>query len=276
LFQIVSALGNVKEAFDWFLSTYPTIADFRGTVDRLNSFIKAMDIKSESNLVKRLEAPPVEHRGANIIAKGISVKLPASGDNRELWHDADLIVKPGEWVMLTAPEGTGKSCFFRAIAGIWPHSKGSTFFGGNVLFLPQKSYIPQGTLKQAVAYPEIAKSYTDEEVRDALRKVRLKSVLDRPLDDSANWSMVLSGGEQQRLAMAHALLSQPQCLFMDETTSSVGKEGTLELYEMLRSEGTLPPSTSVVTITHKQDLIGSFHDVHYAYKEGKWVKQVTG
>jgi putative ATP-binding cassette transporter len=283
LFQITSALGNVKNSFDWFVNTYVTIADFRGTVDRLNNFIDAMDTKKKTAAVERLDAPPPGFEdqghgdapppGFSVVAKGISVNLPPTGESRTIWKNTDLIVRPGEFVLLTAPEGTGKSCFFRALAGIWPYANGSAYFQGTKLFLPQKSYIPQGPLKQAVAYPEVADRYTDEEVRDALRMVKLHAVAEKDLDESANWSMQFSGGEQQRLALARVVLRKPMCLFMDEATSAVGKDGTLELYDMLRREGVLPKGASLVTISHKVDLLTPVHDTKYAYEDGQWIKK---
>lgn len=273
LFQITSALGNVKNSFDWFLDTYVTIADFRGTVDRLNFFLKAMDSKRKVAAVEVLDEPPRGCQDCAVAAKGISVNLPATGDSRAIWRDAELVVQPGEFVLLTAPEGTGKSCFFRALAGIWPHACGSAYFQGRSLFLPQKSYIPQGPLKQAVAYPELIDQYSDEEVRNALRMMKLEVLAQKDLNESANWSMILSGGEQQRLALARVVLRQPMCLFMDEATSAVGKDGTLELYGVLRREGVLPRGASVVTISHKVDLLTPLHDAKYAYEDGKWVKK---
>eukprot|EP00746_Dinoflagellata_sp_MGD_P019322 gnl/MRDRNA2_/MRDRNA2_144898_c0_seq1.p1 gnl/MRDRNA2_/MRDRNA2_144898_c0~~gnl/MRDRNA2_/MRDRNA2_144898_c0_seq1.p1 ORF type:complete len:805 (+),score=114.53 gnl/MRDRNA2_/MRDRNA2_144898_c0_seq1:130-2544(+) len=273
LFQITSALGNVKNSFDWFLDTYVTIADFRGTTDRLNNFLDAMDTKKKAAAVEHLEAPPPGFQGNAVVAKGISVNLPPTGESRSIWKNADLVVRPGEFVLLTAPEGTGKSCFFRAVSGIWPYASGSAYFQGTSLFLPQKSYIPQGPLKQAIAYPEVADRYTDEEVRNALRMVKLDAVAEKDLAESANWSMQFSGGEQQRLALARVVLRQPMCLFMDEATSAVGKDGTLELYGMLRKEGVLPKGASLVTISHKVDLLTPLHDTKYAYKDGEWSKQ---
>lgn len=273
LFQITSALGNVKNSFDWFVNTYVTIADFRGTVDRLSNFLNAMETKKKVAAVERLDAPPPGNQGAAVVAKGVSVNLPPSGESRAIWRNTDLTVRPGEFVLLTAPEGTGKSCFFRAVAGIWPHASGSAYFQGTSLFLPQKSYIPQGSLKQAVAYPEVADRYTDEEVRNALQMVKLEGVAQKDLEETANWSMILSGGEQQRLALARVMLRQPVCLFMDEATSAVGKDGTMELYGLLRKEGTLPKGASIVTISHKVDLLTPVHDTKYAYEDGKWVKK---
>merc|ERR1719428_2349450 len=103
--------------------------------------------------------------------------------------------------------------------------------------------------------------------------MKLEVLAPKDLEETANWSMILSGGEQQRLALARVMLRQPMCLFMDEATSAVGKDGTLELYSMLRKEGVLPKGASLVTISHKVDLLTPLHDTKYAYEEGKWVKK---
>src|SRR5690606_38523561 len=134
---------------------------------------------------------------------------------------ADARIAPGESVVVTGPSGSGKSTLFRALAGIWPFGAGRvTQPAESRLFLPQRPYIPLGTLRRAVAYPLAADGFDDAEIREALRLVDLAHLLPR-LDQEDNWAQRLSGGEQQRLAIARVLLVKPKWLFLDEATASL-------------------------------------------------------
>ena len=163
----------------------------------------------------------------------------------------------GESALLAGPSGSGKSTLFRAISGIWPYGEGSIHIpdGASVMVVPQKPYIPMGTLRAAVTYPTAPDAYTDEEVRQALVDVRLGNLLDL-LDREEMWSQRLSGGEQQRVALARALLTQPDWLFLDESTSALDEKLEAELYKML---ATRLPKTTLVSIGHRSTL-GAFHD----------------
>jgi putative ATP-binding cassette transporter len=265
MFMLFSALGMVKGGFDWLLASYTTLTDYRACVDRLSNFWDAVDAApSKCSHVETLENAPEDAAGAVVVAKDISLRLPGK-EERKLWDGAGLVVKPGQFILLSAPEGTGKSCFLRALAGIWPYATGSVFMEDSSLFLPQRPYVPQGTLKQAVAYPEQAKNYSDEDVRKALEVVKLETVRNRELSEDANWELALSGGEQQRLAMARVLLNRPKVLFLDEATSALSEEGTLEVYSLLRQKGTLPEGAAVISISHDLKLLEPMHDVHYRY-----------
>jgi len=265
MFLLFAALGSVKGAFDWLIGAYASLCDYRATVDRLSNFLHAVDTPKQTFNMEMLEKPPAGSPPDSVcVAKDLCISLPGAL-GRKIWNNADFVVKPGQFVLLSAPEGSGKSCFFRAMAGIWPHASGSVFMDDTKLFLPQRPYIPQGTLKQAVAYPDLAENRTDEEVRAVLDVVRLDAVQNRALTDDANWEMSLSGGEQQRLAIAHAVLHRPKVLFLDEATSAMSEEGTLEMYSLLRREGTLPEGAAVISISHDLNLLEAVHDVHYRY-----------
>eukprot|EP00746_Dinoflagellata_sp_MGD_P002280 gnl/MRDRNA2_/MRDRNA2_104420_c0_seq1.p1 gnl/MRDRNA2_/MRDRNA2_104420_c0~~gnl/MRDRNA2_/MRDRNA2_104420_c0_seq1.p1 ORF type:complete len:769 (-),score=108.08 gnl/MRDRNA2_/MRDRNA2_104420_c0_seq1:11-2317(-) len=278
MMQILMAFNMVKWSFDWFINNYLPLMEYRATIDRLTIFLGKIESKVESaTMVKKLQQPPPgTDASVAVVTKDLYVDLPPEvlpdeqiEAGRNIWRNASLTIQRGSFVLLTAPEGTGKSCFFRALAGLWPHSKGETWFQGDTLFLPQKSYIPQGPLKLAVAYPMVEDTYTDDEVKAALVAVGLPKVAARDLQESANWSLVLSGGEQQRLGLARVLLRKPSCLFLDEATSAIGQAGTLEIFKLLRS-GALPQHTCVVTISHKIDLLKPLHDKTYAYNDGNW------
>lgn len=257
LFMLFDSLATVQGGFDWFLGSYATLTSYRATVDRLSNFLEALQRKERCD-VKRLQV------GDAVAAKvsKLDVNLPSG---RKLWENAELQVLCGEFVLLSAPEGTGKSCFFRAMAGIWPHANGEIFLPENVLFVPQKCYIPQGTLKQALTYPSGSSDYSDEEVNQALKDVGLTCLEGHGLKDEADWALLLSGGEQQRLAMARVLLRQPQVLLLDEATSAMSAEASLEMFALLRRPGSLPKGAAVITVSHDVDLLRPVHDSHYNY-----------
>ena len=159
--------------------------------------------------------------------------------------------------MLQGASGSGKSTIFRAIAGIWPFAQGrlSVPDGARMLFLPQRPYLPQGTLRRAVAYPEDAARFSEAEITAVLSDVGLAS-LAAQLDIDGSWGRSLSGGEQQRLAIARALLVKPDYLFLDEATASLDQEGEAALYALLRER---LPGTAILSIAHRES-VARFHD----------------
>jgi len=167
--------------------------------------------------------------------------------------------EPHVTTLLTGPSGSGKSTLFRAIAGIWPHRDGwiEVPRGASVMLLPQRPYLPIGTLAAAVAYPKEPKAYEPGEMRAALAAARLKPFANR-LDEETNWGQRLSGGEQQRVAIARALLEKPDWLFLDEATSALDEELEADIYRMLRER---LPDTTLVSIGHRATLI-ALHKRH--------------
>ena len=177
-------------------------------------------------------------------------------DGRKLAHIGDLAIVPLEPTLVVGPTGVGKSTLFRAIAGIWPFGKGEILSPpyAKLMLLPQRPYIPIGPLRDALAYPAASANFSDQQLRDALIKVGLPTLADR-LDDSDNWQMRLSGGEQQRLAIARALLAEPDWLFLDESTASLDEKSEADLYRAIAE--TLP-GTTLVSIGHRSTL-SAFH-----------------
>jgi putative ATP-binding cassette transporter len=169
---------------------------------------------------------------------------------------AGFVVEPEERVLVTGPSGSGKSTLFRAIAGIWPFGHGQIHTPGraSILFLPQKPYIPIGSLREAVSYPAKPGAFDDDAIRNALESVRLPNLLER-LDEAENWTLQLSGGEQQRLALARALLHKPDWLFLDEATASLDAATERQLYELIEAR---LPRTAILSVAHRPEL-ANFH-----------------
>ncbi|MFM9888567.1 MAG: ABC transporter ATP-binding protein/permease [Burkholderiales bacterium] len=262
LTQISDAFGTVQGSLSWFVQSYASLAGWKASVDRLLTFHDAVhDATDESRKqegVKRLAATEREIQAANL-----SLVLP---NGRALITDATFTLKPASRVLLRGPSGSGKSTVFRAIAGIWPYGSGSVRIpqGARVLFLPQKPYIPIGTLRAAVAYPSAPDAFDAPVIAQALNDARLEGFADR-LDESRNWSLAMSGGEQQKLAIARALLAQPQWLFLDEATSSLDEPTEQHLYELLAKR---LPDAGIISIAHRSQ-VAAFHSVKLQVSEGR-------
>jgi putative ATP-binding cassette transporter len=251
--QTVGAFGRVESALTFFISAYTTIADYKAVVDRLTTFEAAIaTVRARAAAQGRVAL--AEGGGAELRLGDVDVHLP---DGRHLLRAEDLTLRPGESTLLTGPSGSGKSTLFRAIAGIWPFGRGDIAVprGASMMLLPQRPYIPIGTLRGAVTYPGVTGTYSDAAIAEALRAVRLPHLVEH-LDREDNWGQRLSGGEQQRLAIARALLQKPDWLFLDEATAALDEPTEEAIYRMLRER---LPDTTVVSIGHRSTL-AAFHD----------------
>ena len=247
LIQTSSAFGQVQGSLSWIVENYARLTEWRATTDRLTGFRHALDAAARS------EGGLQRAEGGFALADA-RIALP---DGQVLAEGAALALAPGEAVMLQGASGSGKSTIFRAIAGIWPFAQGrlSVPDGARMLFLPQRPYLPQGTLRRAVAYPEDAARFSEAEITAVLSDVGLAS-LAAQLDIDGSWGRSLSGGEQQRLAIARALLVKPDYLFLDEATASLDQESEAALYALLRER---LPGTAILSIAHRES-VARFHD----------------
>ena len=201
--------------------------------------------------------------GDDLRLKDLDVRLP---DGSALMHADGLAFHPGERTLMTGPSGSGKSTLFRAIAGIWPFGEGQVLVpeGQTMMLLPQRPYIPIGTLRDAVTYPGEVDAYTDAEMAEALRTAKLPQIADR-LDEERAWSQTLSLGEQQRLALARALLAKPDWLFLDEATAALDEPTEEEIYRIIREK---LPNTTVVSIGHRSTLTAYPRPAHRHEEDG--------
>jgi putative ATP-binding cassette transporter len=248
LMQISSAFGKVQDALSWFVDNYDNVASWRATADRLTSFDDAIRAHAEkSDAFERSDAEALR-------ADGLSLSLP--GGSKPLLANAALSATAGDSVLVQGPSGSGKSTLFRAFAGIWPFGSGKVQVPADAMFLPQRPYVPNGPLRQALAYPEDAARYSDAELRQALADALLPDLAAR-LDDSDAWSQKLSGGEQQRLAIARVLLKKPRWVFADEISSALDGPAEHTLYQRL-SEMVRARNGAMVSIAHRA-AVGEFH-----------------
>jgi vitamin B12/bleomycin/antimicrobial peptide transport system ATP-binding/permease protein len=195
--------------------------------------------------------------GSQVGIKSLDLDLP---DGTQLLKNVSFSVEPGEAMLLVGPTGVGKSTALRAMAGLWPFGRGEISLGeGLVMFVPQRPYIPLGTLRKALLYPQVesddAHQVSDERLGEVLDSVGLGG-LKRSLDVTDNWSLRLSLGEQQRLGFARALLVLPSVLIMDEATSALDEPGEAALYQLLREA---PRRPTIISVGHRSTL-RQFHD----------------
>ncbi len=250
LMQVAQAFDQVQTALSWFVTNYTSFAEWRATLSRLSGFETAL----AENGGRGGEGFAIESPSARAITVShLNIYLP---DGRALLKNLSLTLPPAARVLISGPSGSGKSTFLRTLCGVWPYCEGRLVVpvGQRLLFCPQKPYLPLGSLREAVQYPEIGGAYSDADIKDALSLCGLEE-LRRRLDDSENWAMKLSPGEQQRLAFARALLIRPQWLFFDEATSALDEESELRLYGLVGAMS----QCAVISVAHRKTL-SAFHD----------------
>lgn len=250
LMQIASAFGQVQNSLSWFVDSYSGLASWRATTDRLTSFDENMTA-SEALLSTQTA---LDASSNSLTVSDLTLSLP---NDKVLLANATLTAHVGDAILLSGPSGSGKSTLFRAFAGIWPFSKGQINMPANAMFIPQHPYFPNGALRDALAYPEPAAKYDDTALQAALTDALLPQLANR-LDDTEAWGQMLSGGEQQRLAIARVLLKKPQWIFADEATSALDVEAENTLYKRLLA-GVLLAKGAIISIAHRPS-VSAFHN----------------
>jgi vitamin B12/bleomycin/antimicrobial peptide transport system ATP-binding/permease protein len=253
LMQTASAFERVQNALSYFVNAYREIAEYRAVVTRLSGFEEAIIAGRDVALTPpTVEVLPRDN--SNVISiERLNVRLP----NREPLINAEhIVLSPGERVLVTGPSGIGKSTLFRAITGIWPFGSGRILMpkDAKVVLLPQRPYFPVASLAAAISYPARLGTFEETRLAEVLTAVGLGEWADR-LDEEAHWNRMLSLGEQQRLAIARAILQQPDFLFLDEATASLDEAAEASLYRLLHER---LKGATIISIGHRSTL-GAFH-----------------
>ena len=250
--QIATAFLYTVSALKWFVTNYATLSIYVAVIDRLYAFNNNYNRTQELTLNSKIHIE--EGDEDQIVIKHLDVDLPTG----KLQISAnDVVIKHGEKVLVKGRTGAGKTTVFRVISGIWPFGEGEIVLpkGKKVIVLPQKPYFPIGTLADAITYPEPAGTYSREDMVRALGLVGMPELASR-LDEEGHWNMMMSGGEQQRLAIARAILFKPDYMFFDEATASMDEPSEMELYTMLSQE---MADATIISIGHRSSL-AQFHD----------------
>jgi putative ATP-binding cassette transporter len=252
--QAASAFTIVQTAFNWLVDNYPRLADWTASARRVSSLMVSLDALERAEQgagVGRIERS--EGTGAALRLSNLSVTLD---NGAAVVKDAEVDIAPGERVLVAGESGTGKSTLVRAIAGLWPWGEGDVVVasGAKMFLMPQRAYVPVGSLRRAATYPEPADSKDTEEIARVLELVGLGHLVGR-IEEEAPWDQTLSGGEKQRLAFARILLHRPDIIVLDEATSALDPESQDKLMELLTTE---LAATTLVSVGHRPEL-EAFH-----------------
>ncbi|TMJ27907.1 MAG: ABC transporter ATP-binding protein/permease [Alphaproteobacteria bacterium] len=253
--QAASAFVFVQAAFSWLVDNYPRLADWAASAQRVASLLYSLDSLQEAEQGEgfgRIQRG--EMQGAALRLHDLSVTLD---DGTVVVNEADVVIAPGEKVLVVGESGTGKSTLVRAIAGLWPWGQGEVRVnsGSKLFLMPQRPYVPIGTLRRATTYPAPADEIPKEQVAEALELVGLGHLTDR-IDEEAPWDQILSGGEKQRLAFARLLIVRPDIIVLDEATSALDPPSQEQLMRMISDQ---LPATTILSVGHRPEL-EAFHE----------------
>ena len=253
LTQTAGAFGQVQGSLSWFVGVWPTLAEWKATIDRLTTFGETMEA---ARAVTAARSGYTIERGDQPVLRlsNVEVALP---DGQLLLDQVNLEVRQGDRLVIQGPSGSGKTTLFRVLAGLWPYGRGLIQLPKDcrALFLPQRPYLPVGTLRDALCFPDRADAHSLVAICEALAVTGLERLADR-LDEERFWSPVLSPGEQQRLAVARAVLVRPDWLFLDEATAALDDAMEAKLYRLLQER---LPDAAIISIAHKPSVI-AYHD----------------
>jgi putative ATP-binding cassette transporter len=252
--QAASAFTIVQAAFGWLVDNYPRLADWSAGARRIASLMVSLDA------LERAEAGDGMGRIQRSETDGIAVRLRdlsvTLDDGTAVIDQAEVAIGHGERVLVAGESGTGKSTLIRAIAGLWPWGDGRIEIqsGAKLFLLPQRPYVPTGTLRRAVAYPAPAEQWSAEEIASALTSVGLAHLAER-IEEEAPWDQTLSGGEKQRLAFSRLFLHRPDIIVLDESTSALDPPSQDKLMGLVSSELT---EATLISVGHRPEL-EAFH-----------------
>ncbi len=253
--QAAAAFVQVQSGFNWLLDNYPRLAGWVASARRVGSLMVSIDhleaagVPGASRAITR-----VEHEGSGLRLQNLSVELD---DGTVVVKDADVLIQPGERVLMVGESGTGKTTLTRAIAGLWPWGQGNIAVpsGAKMLLMPQRPYIPLGSLRRAATYPLSPSDAPDSVLREVMATAGLGYLVEH-LDEDAPWNRTLSGGECQRLAFVRLMLHQPDIVVMDEATSALDPPSQEHLMTLVAER---LPKTAIVSIAHRPELEAFHH-----------------
>jgi putative ATP-binding cassette transporter len=246
--QVRIAYGQISGALSWFVFAYQEIARWRANIERLSTFSEHLDAAD-----RRLDGPGIRVVPSATSALRLDALRIAEPSGRVLLDGANATVAAGDRIAITGPSGTGKTLLFRAVAGIWPFGAGRIEVptGVATLFVPQWPYMPIGTLRAALSYPEPEGTFPDDAIVAVLRLVELGR-FERRLDDSEPWYQLLSPHEQQLVSLGRILLQKPDWIFLDKATSALDEATERRAYELLRER---LPAATIVTVAHRASVV---------------------
>ena len=243
--QTAQAFGQVEGALSFFRQSYDEFSKYRAVINRLSGFLDSMDS------VEQLPSAQIEASSGALSLSALTVSTPASA---VLVENLSVALPEASALLIRGRSGVGKTTLLRALAGLWPYVEGKVLrpVDAQALFLPQKPYLPLGSLRQALFYP--ARAEDGERAAEVLRQCQLAHLVSQ-LDVEGDWARILSLGEQQRLAVGRALLNRPQVLFLDEASSAMDEGLEYAMYQLLRRS---LPGAILVSVGHRSSLL-EFH-----------------
>jgi putative ATP-binding cassette transporter len=253
--QAVSAFGIVQSAFNWLVDNYPRLADWAAAASRVASLMGSLDALEKAEGAQG--GGRIERRRTDDVALRLRDLAVTLDDGTAVVKAAEVVIAPGERVLVAGETGSGKSTLVRAISGLWPWGEGHVQIkdGAKIMLMPQRAYVPTGTLRRAATYPAPPADTATATLHRAFELVGLAHLIDR-IEDEAPWDQILSGGEKQRLAFARILLHAPDIIVLDEATSALDPPSQDKLMALLTEE---LHATTFVSVGHRPEL-EAFHD----------------
>ncbi len=255
--QTAQAFGQVHSSLSFFRNSYDVFTEYRATLERLSGFTAAIQTCQQGNVAE------ITHTSEQIVFDNLSV-LNAEGTT--LLNKLNLTLNSGQRLLIQGPSGVGKTTLLRTVAGLWLYSNGKIACPEEALFLSQKSYLPQGTLRSTLYYPNNIPDNDNERALEILKAVQLTHLIEK-LDEYRDWTKILSLGEQQRVAIARLLLAQPKVAFLDEATSSMDEGLEYSMYQLLIER---LPNTILISVGHRSTLHQHHTDLLTLLGKGAW------